>query len=211
MNQEEIRAFLALDLPEDVTCFLGNISNRLKQSRADVRWVNPTSIHLTLKFLGNIIGAQIPDIETALRPIFSSQSPLQIEISDIGAFPNLRQPRVVWVGVSDTSGRLVKMVSLIEDAFDRLGFQRESRSFNPHLTLGRTKSNRDKERLVDLINSMNPTPSITFVADRATLFQSILEPAGPRYKVLSVFNLIRSSATERLGNESKITAHFLKP
>ena len=78
MNQEEIRAFLALDLPEDVTCFLGNISNRLKQSRVDVRWVNPTSIHLTLKFLGNIIGAQIPDIETALRPIFSSQSRLQI-------------------------------------------------------------------------------------------------------------------------------------
>jgi 2'-5' RNA ligase len=197
MNQEEIRAFLALDLPEDVTCFLGNISNRLKQSRADVRWVNPTSIHLTLKFLGNIIGAQIPDIETALRPIFSSQSPLQIEISDIGAFPNLRQHRVVWVGVSDTSGRLVKMVSLIEDAFDRLGFQRESRSFNPHLTLGRTKSNRDKERLVDLINSMNPTPSITFVADRATLFQSILEPAGPRYKALSVFNLIRCAAESR--------------
>lgn len=211
MNQEEIRAFLALDLPEDVTCFLGNISNRLKQSRADVRWLNPTSIHLTLKFLGNIIGAQIPDIETALQTIFSSQSPLQIEISGIGAFPNLRQPRVVWVGVSDTSGRLVKMVSLIEDAFDRLGFQRESRSFNPHLTLGRAKSNRDKERLVDLINSMNPTPSITFVADRATLFQSILEPAGPRYKALSVFNLIRSSVTERLGNESRITAHFLKP
>ncbi|MGA8832282.1 MAG: RNA 2',3'-cyclic phosphodiesterase [Desulfomonilaceae bacterium] len=205
MNQEEIRTFLALDLPEDVTCFLGNISNRLKQSRADVRWVNPTSIHLTLKFLGNIIDAQIPDIETALRPVLSSQSPVQIEISDIGAFPNLRQPRVVWVGVSDTSGRLVKMVSLIEDAFDRVGFQRESRSFNPHLTLGRTKSNRDKERLVDLINSMNPTPSITFVADRATLFQSILEPAGSRYKVLSVFYLSHPAAAESLGNELKIT------
>jgi 2'-5' RNA ligase len=204
MTQEEIRAFLAVDLPDDVTFFLGNISSRLKQSGADVRWVNPSSIHLTLKFLGNINSAQIPDIENTLRPIVSSQSRLQIEISGIGAFPNVRQPRVVWAGVSEPSGRLVKMVSLIEDAFDGLGFQRESRSFNPHLTLGRMKSNRAKEKLVDLINYMNPEPGITFFADRVTLFQSILEPAGPRYNALSVFYL-SNRAAESLGNELKTT------
>ncbi len=209
MNQEEIRSFLALDLPENVTCFLEKISSRFKQSRADVRWVNPTSIHLTLKFLGNINGAQIPDIENTLRPIFSSQSQLQIEISSIGAFPNLRKPRVIWAGVSEPSGQLIKMVSLIEDAFDGLGFPRESRSFNPHLTLGRTKSNRDRERLVDLINSMKPKPNITFVANRAILFQSILGAAGPRYKALSVFCLNHPDA-EILGNELN-HPHSLKP
>ena len=137
--------------------------------------------------------------------LFRLSRRLQIEISGIGAFPNLRQPRVVWAGVSEPSGRLVKMVSLIEDAFDGLGFQRESRSFNPHLTLGRTKSNRAKEKLVDLINYMNPEPSITFFADRVTLFQSILEPTGPRYKVLSVFYLSHRAAAESLGNELKTT------
>ncbi len=193
MNQEEIRAFLALDLPENVSRFLDDISSQLKKSRADVRWVNPTSIHLTLKFLGNVNRSRIQDIENVMSPIFAIQRELELKISGIGAFPNMSQPRVIWVGVSDPSGRLVKVVSSIEKAFNDLGFDPESRPFNPHLTLGRTRSNNGKERLVDLIESMRPNAGISFVADRAILFQSVLGPAGPRYNVVSVFNFIKSS------------------
>jgi len=196
MHQEEIRAFLALDLPANVSRFLDDISFQLKKSRADVRWVNPTSIHLTLKFLGNVNRSRIQDIKNVMSPIFSIQRELELKISGIGALPNLSQPRVVWAGVSDPSGRLVKVVSSIEKAFNDLGFKRESRPFSPHLTLGRTRSNNGKERLVELINSTRSNVGLSFIADRAILFQSVLDPTGPLYNIVSVFNFIKSSSKQ---------------
>ncbi len=189
MNRDEIRSFLALDLPENMVRFLEDILNRLKKSRADVRWVNPSSIHLTIKFLGNVNSSRIPEIERNLRPIFSVQQQLELETTGIGAFPNLRQPRVVWAGVTEASGRLARIVSTVEDVFLELGFQKEIKSFTPHLTLGRARSSKGKEELVELINSMGSNPRIRFVVDRAILFQSVLEPTGARYSALSVFDL----------------------
>ncbi|MGC8660156.1 MAG: RNA 2',3'-cyclic phosphodiesterase [Desulfomonilaceae bacterium] len=188
-SEDEIRTFLALDLPDSVLLFLEDVINRLKKSRADVRWVNPKSIHLTLKFLGNVNRSRISDIEKNLRPIFAAQQQMDFETTTVGAFPNLRQPRVVWTGVTETSGQLVKIVSNVEEVLYNLGFQKEIKAFTPHLTLGRARSPRGKEELVEVIHSIGSNRRLGFVVERAILFQSILEPSGPRYNALAVFDL----------------------
>lgn len=192
MSQEEIRAFLAIELPDSVTDFLDSISAQLKKGRADVKWVNPKSIHLTLKFLGNVKRAVIPEFEKVLEPIFSRTDKFQLNISGLGVFPNLRQPRVVWAGVSDPSGQLAKIVPIIDETLVTLGFEKESRSFNPHLTLGRSRSSHGKEQLVELIGQVNCNGP-NFIADRAVLFQSLLTPTGARYSVISIFNFSESN------------------
>lgn len=193
MNQEKIRAFLALDLPDEVIRFLEDISSRLKNSMADIKWVSPQSMHLTIKFLGDVEKSSIRDIERMVRPIFSVQAQFALDISGIGVFPNLRQPRILWIGMSDPSGQLNKMVAVVEEALDALGFERESRTFTPHLTLGRVRSQKGKDKLLALMDSLRFSPSMRFMTERAILFESNLERSGARYNALSVFDFITSS------------------
>jgi RNA 2',3'-cyclic 3'-phosphodiesterase len=187
-TKDEIRSFLALDLPGQVTDFLENVSNQLKQSRADVKWVNPKSIHLTIKFLGNIKRPTIHEIETTVKPIFSSYTPIQLKVSNIAVSPNPRQPRVIWAGIEDPTGCIIRMVPIIEDAFFKMGFAKEKRPFTPHLTLGRTRSAEGRERLINIMSGLT-CDSPVFTIDRAILFQSVLNAAGANYSALSVFKL----------------------
>ena len=177
--REQIRAFLALELPENAIKFLDEIAAVLKQSRADVRWTRSGSIHVTLKFLGNIEVSRISDVERAIDPVLRSQTPFVTAISGLGVFPNLMRPRVIWVGLDDNSGHLGRMAGLIDRALDNIGFEPESRPYNPHLTLGRTKSDKGKDTLVDLIRNLE-CKGPSFELDRATLFQSILGQNGPQ-------------------------------
>ena len=198
MNVDEIRSFLALELPTDVVRFLEDIINRLKRSGADVKWVNPNSIHLTLKFLGNINRSRIMEIRTSLNPILSVQPELELETTAVGAFPSLNQPRVIWVGVKEISGNaeLVKIVSQVEEAFYQMGFDKETKSFTPHLTLGRARSSRNKGELAALINSTKSNVKLRFVVNRAVLFQSILERTGALYRELSTFEFKKTGFTD---------------
>jgi RNA 2',3'-cyclic 3'-phosphodiesterase len=187
-TNDEIRSFLALDLPGQISDFLENVSNELKKSRADVRWVNPKSIHLTIKFLGNIDRAAICEIETVLKPIFAEQTPIQLRVSNVGVFPNPRQPRIIWAGIEDPTGCIMRIVPIIEDAFFKIGFAKESRPFTPHLTLGRSRSAEGRERLISAMSALKFDGPV-FAIHRAILFQSVLNPAGANYSALSVFQL----------------------
>ncbi len=187
-NQNRIRAFVALELPDHAREFLNEMITVLKQSRADVRWTRSSSVHITLKFLGDIDVSQVPDIVSELTPVFAGQTRFVIAISGLGVFPNLRRPRVVWAGLDDTSARLGKMAALVDSAFHTLGFKTESRPYSPHLTLGRTRSDEGRESLIELIkNTECKGPG--FEVKRAKLFQSILGPAGPKYSPISIFNI----------------------
>ncbi|MFH0957264.1 MAG: RNA 2',3'-cyclic phosphodiesterase [Pseudomonadota bacterium] len=186
-NREQIRAFVALQLPDNVCKFLGEISSILQQSRADVKWTRANSIHITLKFLGSVDVSRVSEIERVLETVCSSQTPFFTSIAGLGAFPNLVRPRVIWAGLIDGSSHLERIAQLMDMAFENLGFKRESRAYSPHLTLGRTKSDQGRERLVDLIQSLE-CEGPSFKVDRATLFQSILSPIGPTHIPLSIFN-----------------------
>jgi 2'-5' RNA ligase len=180
-TDDEIRVFFAIELPESIKLFLRKISTEFKQCGGDVKWVNPGGIHLTIKFLGEIRSDLLPQIEQEVRPIFASQKVSSHTLANLGVFPDLRRPRVVWVGCTDDSRALSPLALKLEDSLERLGFPKEKRTFRPHLTLGRIRSNKDISRLVDGIRERVDIAGPSFTADKAVLFQSVLKPSGAEY------------------------------
>jgi 2'-5' RNA ligase len=111
-----------------------------------VRWVRPRGIHLTLKFLGEVPASQIEAIAEAMREACTPYAPFSVSIGGMGCFPNPRRPRVVWVGVDEPSGTLVRLQREVDRALKSLGYPPERRKFSPHLTLGRVRG-RDRQAL----------------------------------------------------------------
>ncbi len=184
----EVRAFIAIELPEPVKSFLRDVSAKLKLCRANVKWVRPEGIHLTLKFLGSVSTDLLPRVQEAALPLFKEQKPTQLQVSGLGAFPDLRRPRVVWAGLEDPAGVLAPLVERLEAALEPIGFPRENRAFNPHLTLGRFKSNDRSSELIEAIRQEMDIVGPSFVADHAVLFESVLKPSGAEYFQLFRFD-----------------------
>lgn len=184
---EVVRAFVAIEIPESAKSFMKETGAALKRVDADVKWVRPEGIHLTLKFLGDVRSDLIPTYEKDLGPVLREFQPFEIRISGMGAFPHLRRPRVIWVGLEDPSGTLVPLVQRVEDVFLLHGFKKEKRGFNPHLTLGRVRSDKGQYDLVEAVRGQMDISGPSFVASGAVLFQSILQPAGAEYRPLCRF------------------------
>ncbi|MGH7166626.1 MAG: RNA 2',3'-cyclic phosphodiesterase, partial [Nitrospiraceae bacterium] len=149
-----IRAFVAIELNPNLRSALAQIQTSLKSAiprhlppGARIQWVRPDSIHLTLKFLGDTDETRLGEIERALALAAHSQTRFSLDVCALGVFPDLRAPRVLWVGLSGqedqdhahTSDRLVRLAGDIDQAMATLGYPTESRPFNPHLTLARIK------------------------------------------------------------------------
>ncbi len=186
---EVVRAFVAIEIPETAKSFLKDIGSDLKSIAADVKWVRPEGMHLTLKFLGDIQTNRIPVFERDLRPAFSEFHSFEIRIAGMGAFPNMRRPRVIWVGIEDPSSILAPMAQRVEDVFLAHGFKKEKRGFSPHLTLGRVRSDRGQYELVEAVRQRMDIAGPSFFVDSAVLFQSILRPTGAEYRPLCHFPL----------------------
>ena len=183
----DIRTFIAIELSDEVKEFLRSLSSRLKRTAADVKWTRIEGIHLTLKFLGNISPDLLPALENEVGLAFSGQKPLKMHVNGVGAFPSLAKARVIWAGLEDSAGELAPLARRVEDLLMPLGFTREKRPFAPHLTLGRTRSNKGLADLVEEVRQNMDVSGPYFVADQAVLFQSILKPTGAEYHPLVRF------------------------
>lgn len=179
-----IRSFIAIDLPEETRKALEDIQKKLKKSGAGVRWVKPGSIHLTLKFLGNIHLAQVEDIALAVAQEVRDQPPITLGAAGLGAFPSRRKPRVIWIGMEGEVQRLSRIQARVENALEPLGFVREKRSFQPHLTIGRVKDRRRLQALIDAMATLDMEPFNSFDADEIILYKSDLRPTGAIYTKL---------------------------
>lgn len=195
-----IRSFLAIELPDEVKGKLKNIQETLKSRGVKgIRWVDPGKIHLTLKFLGEISQAQIEKIIVSFQqPI--SMKPIQIQVEDLGVFPNPNRPRVVWVGIA-RSEELSFLQKQIEVTCSKLGIPSEDRAFSPHLTLGRvsnTASTSDIMTLKSVLLLMRPGIIGTFGAKGFILFRSNLTPQGPIYTPIKTFPLAENMLKSQL-------------
>lgn len=179
-----IRAFIAIDVPEEVKQVLSQIQEELKQTRAAVRWVKTDSIHLTLKFLGNIDPSRIEPIAAAAAEAVKNEPPLTLELGGLGAFPNLRNPRVVWIGIRGEVERLCRIQARLEQGLEALGFPREERPFRPHLTLGRVKDKRRSCALMESLTALPVPEGNSFDAKEIILYKSDLRPTGAIYTKL---------------------------
>jgi RNA 2',3'-cyclic 3'-phosphodiesterase len=184
-----IRCFLAIDLPEELRPGLAQVQEELQRSHADVRWVAPGNIHLTLKFFGNVPDDEIDTLAQAAREAAAETSPLQLQATGAGAFPSPTAPRVVWLGLGGDIVHLTQLFYRLEKAFAALGYPPEGRAFNPHLTLGRVKSPANRERLAKLLAKLPPVDWPPFEVKELILFQSVLSPKGSTYTPLQVIPL----------------------
>jgi 2'-5' RNA ligase len=184
-----MRAFIAIELTEEIKDKLKNIQNELKGSGADVKWVEPENIHLTLKFLGDIDEKKIEDIKRILEKISEKHSRFSIELSGIGAFPKISDPRVIWIGVEKGKEELSKIFLELEEQLCRLGFKREERGFSAHITIGRLRSPLNRPRLIEEIKKIDSFSPLSLSVNRISLFKSTLTPKGPIYEIIYQVNL----------------------
>jgi len=185
----EIRCFIALNLPSELKGRLAELEAQLKEARADVGWVKPENIHLTLKFLGGVEEDRIPVVKGAIQEGLCEAGSLALAFVGLGVFPNPRFPRVVWVGVKGETERLQKLQERLEQAMREVGFPREARSFSPHITLGRMRSRQGAPGLMDLVGRLGEYELGSMKAESIELMRSQLHPAGAIYTVLERFPL----------------------
>jgi 2'-5' RNA ligase len=176
-----IRSFLAIELPVTIQTKIGKIEADLRSTSADVRWVSPEKIHLTLKFFGNIEESKIDSVVEAIKGPLRNAEPFDLNIRGTGAFPGLKNPRIIWIGLFDGKGILIPLQREIDASLEKTGFQPEGRPFRPHLTLGRLKTNRGKEELIRTIERYREEEIGEFRVEKVVLFKSDLTPSGPIY------------------------------
>lgn len=184
-----IRAFLAIDLPASLRPGLAWVQEELKKSGADVRWVPVGNIHLTLKFFGNVPDAEIEPLALAAREVAAGQAPFQLQVTAAGAFPSIKSPRVIWLGIGGEVMPLTQFYHRLEKAFAALGHLPEDRAFNPHLTLGRVKSPEGRHRLTKILEKLPALDGPPFQVNEIILFKSTLTPQGSTYTPLQVIPL----------------------
>jgi len=185
---ESVRAFIAIELPGSVKSALSQLQDNLQRSEhASVKWVDTGSIHLTLKFLGNIATETIPELTKVLSEAARGITPFHLELGEMGVFPNLRAPRVVWVGLRGETATLSVLQENIESALIPLGFPPENRAFSPHLTLGRVRekaSPGERRSLGQAVASSKVASMEPFPVDSLSLMRSTLTREGAVYSRL---------------------------
>jgi 2'-5' RNA ligase len=182
-----IRSFIALPSPVELKTVLGEIQKQLIEEKADVKWDSAEKFHITLKFLGNVDPERLDELSEALFVAASGIGAFSLVYSSLGAFPDLVHPRVVWAG-AEMNDTLSHLQHQVETLCDRLGFQKETRTFHPHITLGRVKGNNNLGRLTAKLKSITFEPLITHCQD-VLLIKSDLHPAGSIYTTLKSFPL----------------------
>ena len=181
---QTIRSFIALELPDAVNSLLDNVQQELKSLRLKAKWVRPENIHLTLKFLGNINPGAIEDIGGAMADAARDCVAFSLTVGGLGFFPNIKRPRVIWVGLGGEIQVLLNLQRNLEDRLATVGFPKEKRSFKAHLTLGRIRQAVDPAKIGQVIQEYSDLGYQKFTADRIILFKSDLKPSGAVYSPL---------------------------
>jgi len=187
-----IRAFIAVPVPVDVTRAAETARARCSSIEKALRWVAPERIHLTLKFLGDVDMARVAAVNALLEDAASAR-PFALTAGGLGVFPSVKRPRVLWMGVTGETARLIDFARLIDARLADLGFEPEKRRFRAHLTLGRFKGKTDPKRLTDVLVSAAGNEGVAFTADRVILFQSELKPTGAVHTPLAAYPLTAGS------------------
>ena len=181
---EIVRLFVAIDLSPPIKEDMREAQAAVKATRAKVTLVDPSLIHITLKFLGEINESQIENVKSAINSSIKGITPFNVSISEFGAFPDFRRPKVLWLGVKEGREESTQLMINLENEFSELGFAKENRKPTPHITIGRVKVTKS------LVGAQCAVPEKTFLVKSIYLIKSSLTSEGPIYSDLVEFNLI---------------------
>lgn len=186
MADIKLRMFVAIELPEYVKQHIAATIAQLKRqaNTPGARWVAAESLHVTLKFLGDVPASRIETIQSSLESVCAAASPMRLSISTLGAFPSIRAPRIVWAGIGGDTNALCVLAHGFDQALSTLGFAPETRDFTPHLTLARIRPDTTVDSRVAIggaIARVSSPHQLTFSADAAAIMRSHLMPTGAKY------------------------------
>jgi len=180
---ERIRSFVAFDINnERVIQRFSEIQAALAKTGADLKFVEPKNVHITMRFLGDVSANMVDQIHQAMAKV--DFSAFDVEIRGVGVFPDLRYARVVWAGIREGSEELTGVFSQLEPHLRELGFKPDPKGFSPHLTLARVKSGRNKAELARCVTELVDCEFGVVRADCLRLKRSVLTPRGPIYSTL---------------------------
>jgi 2'-5' RNA ligase len=189
VSESLIRCFVALHLPEKIITGISQYIQELKKLTNSVKWNRPEGIHLTLKFLGEIESSRVEAIQSRLPKISEAVAPFNIYVSGSGCFPGRNKPRVFWLGLEQgESNSLTEIQALLENILEPLGFERETRRFSPHLTLGRVKQPDNFSKIYTFFDK-HPFPKINIHVTEYFFMRSELKPSGAEYSVIDRYPL----------------------
>ncbi|CAA9395173.1 MAG: 2'-5' RNA ligase [uncultured Chloroflexia bacterium] len=181
---EALRLFVALELPPEVRAVLVAGQQNLATQQLAIRWADPAGAHLTLKFLGSVASTEVDAVTVAMQQGASGHASFTLQTTGLGAFPNLRQPRVVWLGLDGALQMLHSLQQDIERWIAPLGYPAEQHPFNPHLTLGRTQKDAttiQRTAIGRAVQQASALTQATWTVDSVSLMRSTLRPQGPIY------------------------------
>ena len=189
-SEKNIRAFLAIDPPENILQEISRLQEKLKREIGGrINWTKPQGQHLTLKFFGDISTEDIKNICSAVLRRVTLEPSLNLKIEKLGVFPDARRPRVIWCGISGDVEKLTALQKKLDSDFAGIGFPGEDRPFQAHLTLGRIKDSRDITGVSEALTKYSTFVTGEFIGKELILFQSNLSPQGAVYTKLAEFAL----------------------
>jgi 2'-5' RNA ligase len=187
-----MRIFIAIDLAASVQAALADLQRALRAESSSARWVAPESIHLTLRFLGEIPPPRVEEVAEAMVGL--AWKPFEVRVHGVGFFPGALSPRVLWAGI--TASSLQELAAEVDARMNRMGFEPEQRAFRPHLTLARASETRLEPGLTREAKRFSDFEFGSFTADRVVLYESVLEPTGPHYRALKEYLFVSDAGRQ---------------
>ncbi len=181
-----MRTFIAVEIPDNQKNIIWNSIQEFKKLGLPVKWVEFENLHITLKFIGEIDEKKLDKILTTLSSVSIRTKPFAVQLENVGCFPGIRNPRVLWIGVSQGSNELISLTEDIENELSKCGVKKENKKFHPHLTFGRIKT---PCRVDEVLNRTIKTER--FEIGAFVLFKSTLLPSGPVYEKIKIFPLAK--------------------
>jgi RNA 2',3'-cyclic 3'-phosphodiesterase len=184
-----LRAFLAIPFSAASANFIKEIQQTLSQANADVKWVEPHNIHLTLKFLGDIKEKSIRPLVGYLTDGLKTKKIFTVRLNLLGAFPSPKKPRIIWVGMEKGASETIELARTAEESAGLIGIKKEERPFSPHTTIGRVRSFKNLTALTSAIETYSFSQPIEQTIIQVILFKSTLTSQGPIYESLQEIQL----------------------
>jgi len=193
-TKDSIRTFICIEIPVSIKERMEDVEGELRHVDAQVSWVKPANVHLTLKFLGAVARERIDSVSAAAGRAASVTGQFEIEIGGTGCFPSAQNPRVLWIGITRVADGLARLHSALEQELAREGFEREAKRFSPHLTVGRLRSPRNGAELVQKFSDIGFEPE-PFIASEIIVMRSEPKPTGSIYTPLSIIPLVERTVS----------------
>ena len=197
---DKVRTFVAIPIPAEIRRRLVEVEQDLMPAKAGVKWVPEDNFHVTLKFLGYVEPERLEAVARGVEAAVRGIGPFEVELAEVGAFPKITRPSVVWVGVTRGGQEMISLADRIDREMAKIGFERENRPFSPHITVGRVKSPKNRgwppenlSGLRELIERHQNREVGSFGVEQVNIMRSELRITGPIYSVISDFKLMLMS------------------